>query len=43
MIELFLTARLSCVEGAGYYFVQATRGKPAKKKKKERVIEMSSR
>ena len=39
MIELFLTARLSCVEGAGYYFVQATR----RRKKKERVIEMSSR
>ena len=35
MIELILTARLSCVEGAGYYFVQATRGKHAKKKKKK--------
>ena len=30
MIELFLTARLSCVAGAGYYFLQATRGKHAK-------------
>lgn len=36
MIELLLTARLSCVEGAGYYFVQATRGKHAKKKKKRK-------
>ena len=30
MIRLFLTARLSCVSSAGYYSLQATRGKHAK-------------